>query len=346
MSRVKVNSITPFTGQNINFGGHVVPSGSNKTLGAETNAWGELYVSTGSVNFVAPVTLGQPTVTVASLKAGGEAGVTGPTQGMIFTETNNLRGSFSIGRNNIASGTASLAVGSNNTASGIYSHAQGYQTFASGTYSHAEGWGSRALGLDSHAEGNFTLATNTGAHAEGNYTTASGYASHAEGDNTVASGTDAHAEGANTIASGVAAHAEGYYTTASGYASHAEGDRTLANGGWSHAEGSLTTSSGNYSHAGGLGTVAAASYQTVVGKYNTLTNWFETGSVFIVGTGLSDSSRQNGFSVETDGTKPHIVLPTNTSNPSSPKTGSMYFNPSTNMMYIWNGTAWKSASFA
>ena len=43
MSRVKVNSITPFTGQNITLGGHAIPSGS-KNLGSETQAWAELYV--------------------------------------------------------------------------------------------------------------------------------------------------------------------------------------------------------------------------------------------------------------------------------------------------------------
>jgi aconitate hydratase len=41
-----------------------------------------------------------------------------------------------------------------------------------------------------------------------------------------------------------------------------------------------------------------------------------------------------------------ITSCTNTSNPSNPKTGSMYFNPSTNLMYIYNGTTWRSSSFA
>jgi len=40
------------------------------------------------------------------------------------------------------------------------------------------------------------------------------------------------------------------------------------------------------------------------------------------------------------------MIPTNAANPSSPKTGSMYFNPSTNFLYIYNGTAWRSSSFA
>ncbi len=41
MSRVKVNSINPFTGQNITLGGNAIPSGSDKNLGSESNPWSE-----------------------------------------------------------------------------------------------------------------------------------------------------------------------------------------------------------------------------------------------------------------------------------------------------------------
>jgi hypothetical protein len=331
MSRIKVNTLNPFSGNNINFGGHAVPSGSNKNLGTETSAWTELYVSTGSVNFVAPVTLGQPTVTVASIKAGGEAGVSGQISGMIFTEdSNNLRGSFSVGKNNRASGTASLANGQYNTASGNYSHAEGTGTIASGQQAHAEGNGSRAIGIGAHAEGAGTIASGDGSHAEGQETTASGYFAHSEGWMTKALNSFAHAEGHLTIASEAASHAEGYQTTASGI--------------YSHAEGSGTVASGPYTHAGGLGTIASGSFQTVVGRYNTVST--DLYSVFIVGTGTNDSSRQNGFSVETDGTKAHIVIPINVSSPSNPKEGSMYYDKSTNKLYIYNGVTWKTSSFA
>ena len=345
MSRVKVNSINPFTGQNINFGGHAIPSGSSKNLGSETQAWAELYVSTGSVNFVAPITLGQPTVVVATLRAGGEGNTAGVARGQIFTETNNnLRGSFSVGRNNQASGTASLANGSYNTASGLWSHAEGTVTLALGDISHAEGYLTTASGYGAHAEGYLTTASGSYSHAEGQETRALGLLSHAEGQETIALGFSSHAEGGSTKASGDSSHAEGYLTIASGLYSHAEGAYTTASGQSSHAEGAYTLASGDTSHAGGIGTIASGSGQTVVGKYNTPTD--NPNSVFIVGTGLNNSSRLNGFSVETDGTKPHIVLPTNTSNPSSPKTGSMYFNPITNLMFIYNGTAWRSASFS
>jgi hypothetical protein len=372
MSRVKVNSITPFTGQNINFGGHAIPSGSSKNLGSETQAWAELYVSTGSVNFVGVVTLGQPSQILATLRAGGENNTAGVSPGQIFTETNNnLRGSFSVGRNNIASGSASLANGLYNTASGNYSHAEGYYAKASGDYSHAEGFNTRASGQFSHTEGNITLASGEYAHAEGLMTTASGQYSHAEGNTNIASGAASHAEGqlnqalgsashvegGQTIAIGIASHAEGRQTTASGDYSHAEGLNTISSGSYSHAEGWNTRASGSYSHAEGYETIALSSYshaegvgtvaskqgQTAVGQYNTLNN---STSIFVVGTGTNSSTRQDGFSVEVSGDRPHIVLPINSINPSSPKTGSMYFNPSINLMYIYNGTTWRSASFA
>ena len=363
MSTLKVNKIQSFSGDDIIFDGNFVPSsskGGDLTLGTEANPWSELYVSTGSVNFVAP---GTPAVSVAKIKAGGEtnAGV-GPFQGMIFTETNNLRGSFSVGRNNIASGTGSFTQGLANTASGFYaqahgfgnkatanySHAEGNATLANGALSHAEGINTFASGDYSHAEGTSTrtVAGIQGAHAEGYYTLASGTNSHAEGAYTTSSGTNSHAEGAQTIASGLSSHSEGISTIASGDYSHAEGLSTSASGMYSHAAGIYTTSSGIGSFTHGLSIEAPGYAQTVVGQYNTLGN---SSSLFVVGAGVSVGSRKNGFSVEVDSTGnygAHIVIPTNSTNPGNPKTGSMYFNPSSNLMFIYNGTAWRSSSFA
>jgi len=576
MSRIKANNLTPFSGQNINFGGHAVPSGSDKNLGSETNPWAELYVSTGSINFV-----GANNVIVASIKAGGETGATaGLPIGMVYVDAiigagANLKASFSVGRQNQASGTASLANGYDNTASGNSSQVQGNGNTASGNASHAEGQGNTssgvashteganniATGATSHAEGQFNRATSLGAHAEGSYTWASGSFSHTEGTETTASGwfshtegyrtrTDedawvSHAEGAYTTASGWGSHAEGsgsvtqgrcshaagyrtiangnlqfvvgqfnianasqsafiigdgtdnnnrrnilfvsrsyfevsasktylqglpntaqtnvltynpatgqvYYTSsvnvtgttlpvdiqedgvlvvsnptfinftgpgvsasanstginvhisgggggggtpapsdtyiqynsgstfgaeqyfrylytshslqhgpsviASGDYSYAQGNNTISSGDYSHAEGNKTTAQGLYSHAEGsdtkaLGTgshaegnntVASGSYQTVVGQYNASNN---TSSLFIVGAGNSSGNRKDGFSVELDtaNVRPHIVVPTNAANPVNPKTGSMYFNPSTRLMYIHDGTTWRSSSFA
>jgi hypothetical protein len=213
MSRIKVNSLIPFSGQNITFGGNAIPSGSNKTLGTTSNPWADLYVGTSSVSFVSTTTV------VARLAAIGEEGIAGAPSGMMFTwDQNNLRGSFSVGKDNIASGTASLANGQYNTASGNYSHAEGLST----------------------------QATSIGAHAEGSQTIALGQASHAEGSQTLSSGLYSHAEGFQTRTLGLYSHAEGYLATASGLYSHAEGKNTLASGQASHAEGLYTIAAGDY----------------------------------------------------------------------------------------------------
>ena len=40
------------------------------------------------------------------------------------------------------------------------------------------------------------------------------------------------------------------------------------------------------------------------------------------------------------------AVPATGSNPASPSTGSIYFNPTFNLLYIYNGTTWRSASFS
>jgi hypothetical protein len=82
----------------------------------------------------------------------------------------------------------------------------------------------------------------------------------------------------------------------------------------------------------------------VVGSYNSLNKAGAT-SVFVVGIGIN-KSRKNGFTVDVDNNlSGSIMIPTNGDNPLNPQTGSMYFNPSTNLLYIYNGTAWRSGSF-
>ncbi len=326
MSTLKVNNIIPFSGQTVNVQGDFTPSGSNQSLGSEANPWSELYISTGSIVFVNP-----QQQTVAVIKAGGEDATLNNTTGMVFTDTNSgLKGSFSVGTNNRASGTASLANGLANTASGFYSHAEGYLSKATGEASHTEGFFTNASGIYSHAEGRSTIASED--------------SSHAEGANTRAIGFYSHAEGSDNVASGYGTHAEGYFNTASGDYSHAEGQGTKALGGSSHAEGLSTVALGLGSHAEGLNTIASGSYQSVAGQYNALNN---TSSFFVVGAGTF-STRKDGFSVELDSQniRPHIVIPTNAANPANPKSGSMYFNVANNFLYIHNGIAWRSASFA
>ena len=348
MSRVKVNSITPFTGQNITLGGNAIPSGSNKNLGSEAQAWDELYVSTGSVNFV-----GTNNVTVASIKAVGETGVTGTPTGMVFIETSNgsggfytgNRGSFSVGRANQALGTASLTVGLNNTASGNYSFAfgswknqasgesslaQGYWNLASGNNSYAQGRQNTASGQQSFAHGDGNLASGVASHAEGATNIASGQQSHAEGSSTVAANIAAHSEGLSTLASGGYSHAEGSFTIAKGNGSHAEGQYTVAFGDGSHAEGSRTTSSGDFSHTAGQYTVALGNYQSVIGQYNVANT---SQSAFIIGDGTDDNNRRNVLFVSRSYFEVSASRTFLRGLPNTAQTNVLTYNPATGQIY-------------
>lgn len=92
----------------------------------------------------------------------------------------------------------------------------------------------------------------------------------------------------------------------------------------------------------GYGAVASGSYQVAVGRPNALNN---TSSVFIVGVG----SNKDGFTVETDGSnRAHVTIPVNSTNPTNPKSGSMYVFESGSNYYInvYVGGRWRSASLA
>ncbi len=206
---------------------------------------------------------------------------------------------------NIASGNFSHAEGCRTTASGSGSHAEGEDTKAQKDYSHAEGYNTTASGQSSHAEGENATASGKYSHAEGSETKASASGSHAEGTSTTASGGGSHAEGSGTTASGVCSHTEGTFATASGHSSHAEGCTTTANEFCSHAEGNSTTASGAYSHAGGQYT-KANQYQLVHGRFNKesagpTSDSSNTGDLFILGNGTSETARTNAFRVTTSG---------------------------------------------
>ena len=175
-------------------------------------------------------------------------------------------------------------------------------------------------------------------HAEGNNTTVLGLNSHAEGRYTIAAGDFAHAEGNRTQALNDYSHAEGRLTVASRWQSHAEGNRTHAGGISSHAEGDRTVTLGEGSHAEGYQTIASGSYQHVSGQYNQHNN---TGSYFVVGIGLDDNTRKDGFTVDVDANgSGSVMIPTNeiagaSGFPTNPKIGSLFVDPVNNVLYIY-----------
>lgn len=139
--------------------------------------------------------------------------------------------------------------------------------------------------------------------------------------------------GSSTLVSNQYSIASGLLTTASGYSSVAIGAYSVA--------------SGTGAFAAGFKTIALGNYQTVVGSRNDLNN---SSSIFVVGGGSEAGGvYKDAFSVEADFTQypnpAHIVIPANNALiPGNPKTGSMYYDTSTNKLWIWNGV-WRSSSF-
>ena len=114
----------------------------------------------------------------------------------------------------------------------------------------------------------------------------------------------------------------------------------------SHAEGDSANAIGDYSHAEGRETIASGSYQHVSGQYNEHNN--DT-SYFVVGIGLAEETRKDGFTVDVDGNGlGSVMIPNNTSAPSTAKTGSMYVDPANNKLWIYTGnggvSGWVTAS--
>ena len=92
----------------------------------------------------------------------------------------------------------------------------------------------------------------------------------------------------------------------------------------------------------GYGVIASGSSQVAVGRQNTPNN---TSSIFIVGVG----SGKDGFTVEADTSiRAHVTIPVNSTNPTNPKSGSMYVFESGSNYYInvYVGGRWRSASLS
>lgn len=194
-----------------------------------------------------------------------------------------ISGSLSL-IGNLINGDAS------NLSTGLYSHAEGNTTIASGINSHAEGANSISLGNSSHAEGISTVSSGAYSHAEGYFTIARGVGSHAEGSSIITEGIN-------------------IYNLAIGAGSHVEGQATTSSGNYSHAEGSGSITIGESSHAEGINTIASGSGQHVSGRYNT---HGDSTSLFIVGNGITNSSRADAFKVTRSGS---IIIPTQSAAP-------------------------------
>lgn len=232
------------------------------------------------------------------------------------------------------------AEGGDSHASGQYAHAEGLMTKAEGEGAHSEGRSTKAIGARAHAEGYNTQAVGENSHAEGKDTVALGKASHAEGTNTITgakcfdagnrsfSGTtsgngkisiDLNSTTGLAIGQKVGfASDSASLSTALSITEISEEPKRITLEGTSsdynlaknfqfttiyiidHPELGDTARPdlGKNAHASGLGTIASANNQTAIGQYNAT----DANALFIIGNGTSDTSRNNAFIVNKDGT--------------------------------------------
>lgn len=73
---------------------------------------------------------------------------------------------------------------------------------------------------------------------------------------------------------------------------------------------------------------------TVVGRYNDPV----AGAYFSVGTGSSDASRKNSFTVKSAS----LIMPKSASYPASPVEGEMFFHTGTKKTYVYDGSTWQA----
>jgi hypothetical protein len=300
-----INSNTTISGDTV-FSGSILVSGSiipnvsgsstsSFSLGSPTNAWKDIYVSNGTINFLDGA---------------------GNVQSTIGTGNNQLTGDTFI--------TGKLSQGLNTTASGNYSHAEGNSTKAIGTGSHAEGLGTIAAADYQHVAGRYNITSSnpddlfiigngsgdglnrqnilkvdiyglkieygnaivTGSlfvnepsqlnqvvfgpnHNLSGYPGATGILLQGRNNQIGSNGYYSHAEGWYNAIDGYACHAEGRGVTIGLYStgSHAEGFETkiARSTHYAHVEGFQTVASGAYSHAEGGNSISRGIYSHAEG---------------------------------------------------------------------------------
>lgn len=246
-----------------------------------------------------------------------------------------------VGDNAFASGEAAWAIGENSVAIGKGANASGSVSSAIGSGTEASGGTSFAAGNNTEASGSNSCAIGGGARATGDYaislgtglTIASGYASTSIGSSTqatkqgaVALGVGSTSTGDYAVSMGRLNIASGSYSTAIGYTNDATGSYSTAIGYDAKASNTYSTAIGRYTEASGYGSTALGYYtdatgyytstlgrytearaycSTVVGSYNTLdgstSSWVSTDPIFVVGNGLSSTSRSDAMVVQKNG---------------------------------------------
>ena len=142
--------------------------------------------------------------------------------------------------------------------------------------SRAYGKNAFASGLDTEAIGENSFSGGAYTRSKANQTFSFGWDAYAVGDTATAFGTRTEANGDTSFVAGYECYANGVQTFAAGYQTNAMGD---------------------YSAAIGQGTQASSMSMLAVGQYNL----DEQDTLFEVGMGLDDSTRDNAIRVSSDG---------------------------------------------
>jgi hypothetical protein len=199
--------------------------------------------------------------------------------------------SFATGHNTEASGQSSTSIGLGNVSSGIAAVSFGSSNISSGDYSTSFGLSTKAVGVTATSMGFETIANGLISTSMGNKTSAEGVASISMGNRTRASGNNATSMGHNTSASGLNATSMGYQTSATNISTTSMGENSLANG-------RVATCIGSY-------LVANAAYSTILGRYNVISgdleSYVSTDPLFVVGNGMTETSRNNALTLLKNG---------------------------------------------
>lgn len=219
---------------------------------------------------------------------------------MFYPSTGSFRAGVVDGTqwNNANTGDYSAAFGLNSTANGSYSLVAGRDNIAQSSYCVTFGYNNETQGVSSFAAGtgNIAVGLNSFVVGSGNNQTAG-----LDADNSIVGGSGNNAYSSECLVVGTNNDAQGQNSIVFG-----ENSKTDANAKGGLAGGFATTARGNYSVTFGEGTTANAFASLVIGQYNNLgtynqTGWTATDAAFIIGNGADAGNRNNALVMRKNG---------------------------------------------
>lgn len=222
-----------------------------------------------------------------------------------------FQGSIAVGLNNISKengftqGYGNSALGAYSVAIGLENSANSYYTFTTGRENSAAGEDAIAMGQRNYAARRYTFAVGLGNSAINGHAIALGQNNIVNGEFGVALSQLNSAFGDNTFVVGYKSYAKGRYADAIGFQNSAIGEYSFVAGCTSKAYtnaisiGTYNDASGTNSVAIGHGVSAKQDDQTVLGKYNEISN--DASDLLIVGNGSDSSHTSNAFVIKSTG---------------------------------------------